>query len=100
MDSQSEVLRSINPLSLLPSEGRTKACLADFQLLVPGFGLYLYQGVDFFCTWVRILLCTGVRMLLKRSRIYYVLVFVGGTPENSETSGQRYICQQSVDNVS
>jgi hypothetical protein len=39
-------------------------------------------------------------MLFKMSRIYYVLVFFGGTPENGETSGQRYICQQTVENVS
>lgn len=100
MDSQSEVLRSINLLFLLPSEGRPKACQGELQSLVPGFGLFLYQGVDFLCTWVRILLCTGVRTIWKRSRIYYVSIFVGGTPENSETSGQRYICQLSVENVS
>lgn len=67
---------------------------------VPGIGFYLYLVVDLFCTWVRIYRCTGVRMLFKMSRIYYVLLFFGGTPENGETSGQRYICQQTVENVS
>jgi len=46
MDSRSEVLRSINPLSLLPSEGRPKACLGIYKRL--------YRALDFFCTkgWI------------------------------------------------
>jgi len=64
----------------------------------------LYLASNLICTKARTLCVPGLEFLyvpglecfIKTYRIYYVLVFFGGTPKNGETTGQRYICQQEV----
>ena len=43
---------------------------------------------------VGLLYVPGLGLALKMSRVYYVLMFFGGTPENSETTGQPHVCLQ------
>ena len=64
----------------------------------------LYLASNLICTKARTFCVPGLEFrdvpgserFIKTYRIYYVLVFFGGTPKNGEMTGQRYICQQEV----